>query len=114
MTAANRLGAADVHVLQCSLDDAGAAGSASCLSTDEVVRAGRLHRLRDRELFTRGRAWLRWVLGRYLGLPPQDINFVSGEHGKPALAAPHAWLQFNLSHTGSLAMLSVTRADEVG
>ena len=114
MAAADRLGAAQVHVLQSSLDEASAAAGVSSLSTDEAVRAARFHRSHDRELFVRGRAWLRRVLGRYLEVPPQDVRFVIGEHGKPALAAPHAWLQFNLSHTGSLALLALTRVGEVG
>jgi 4'-phosphopantetheinyl transferase len=53
-------------------------------------------------------------LGSYLGVAPQDVRLVVGEHGKPALAAPHAWLQFNLSHTGSLALLALTRAGDIG
>jgi 4'-phosphopantetheinyl transferase len=114
MAAADRLGTAQVHVLQCSLAEPSAAASVSSLSTDEAVRAGRFHRPQDRELFVRGRAWLRGVLGNYLGVPPQDVRFVIGEHGKPALAAPHAWLQFNLSHTGSLALLALTRVGAVG
>jgi 4'-phosphopantetheinyl transferase len=114
MTAADRIGAAEVLVLQCSLDQASATASAPSLSTDEAVRAARLHRPQDRELFVRGRAWLRSVLGDYLGVPPHEVRFVIGEHGKPALAAPHAWLRINLSHTGSLALLALTRAGAVG
>jgi 4'-phosphopantetheinyl transferase len=114
MTAADRIGAMEVLVLQCSLDPASATASAASLSTDEAARAARLHRPQDRELFVRGRAWLRRVLGSYLEVPAHEVRLVMGEHGKPALAAPHAWLQFNLSHTASLALLTLARARAVG
>jgi 4'-phosphopantetheinyl transferase len=101
-------------VLQRSLDDDRSDEAPGCLSADERARASRLHRPRDRERFMRGRAWLRRVLAAHVGVPPQQIAFVVGAHGKPALAGSQAWLHFNLSHTGSLALLALTRAGPVG
>lgn len=56
---------------------------------------------------------LREILGRHLGLPGEELRFEAGEHGKPRLADPEAELAFNLSHSGSLALVAVARR-EVG
>jgi 4'-phosphopantetheinyl transferase len=57
---------------------------------------------------------LRRVLSRYLDLPAAEIHLANGEHGKPRLADPESGLQFNLSHSGSLALVAVSRGLEVG
>jgi 4'-phosphopantetheinyl transferase len=57
---------------------------------------------------------LRRALSRYLGLPAAEIRLASGEHGKPRLADPESGLRFNLSHSGSLALVAVAWGREVG
>jgi 4'-phosphopantetheinyl transferase len=42
------------------------------------------------------------------------IELVRGEHGKPRLAAEPERLAFNLSHSGGLTLVAVTRGREVG
>lgn len=59
------------------------------------------------------RSALREILGRYLGLPANELRFETGRHGKPRLAAPEGALAFNLSHSSSLALVAVARR-EVG
>jgi 4'-phosphopantetheinyl transferase len=56
-----------------------------------------------------GRAPLRAVLAGYLGTTPGALALVEGEHGRPALAAPHAALAFNWSHSGGHAVVAVAR-----
>jgi 4'-phosphopantetheinyl transferase len=56
-----------------------------------------------------GREPLRALLSAYLGQPPGDLNLVVGEHGRPALAAPHTALEFNWSHSGERALLAIAR-----
>lgn len=56
---------------------------------------------------------LREILGRYLGLPGEELRFEAGEYGKPRLADPEGELAFNLSHSGALALVAVARR-EVG
>lgn len=56
---------------------------------------------------------LREILGRYSGLPADELRFETNEHGKPRLAAPDGELEFNLSHSGSLGLVAVARR-EVG
>lgn len=56
---------------------------------------------------------LREILGRYLGLPADELRFETGRHGKPRLAGPAGELAFNLSHSSALALVAVARR-EVG
>ena len=56
---------------------------------------------------------LREILGRYLGRPANELQFERNEHGKPRLARAGDGLEFNLSHSGSLALVAVARR-EVG
>lgn len=56
---------------------------------------------------------LREILGRYLALPANELQFEANRHGKPRLAIPEGELAFNLSHSSSLALVAVARR-EVG
>lgn len=56
---------------------------------------------------------LREILGRYLGLPADELRFETGRHGKPRLAEPASGLAFNLSHSRGLGLVAVARR-EVG
>jgi 4'-phosphopantetheinyl transferase len=57
------------------------------------------------------RGILREVLGRALGCLPSEVQFGYGAHGKPYVR--NAPLQFNISHSGALAMIALARV-EVG
>jgi 4'-phosphopantetheinyl transferase len=57
---------------------------------------------------------LAQVLALYLGQAPEAIELVRGEHGKPRLATEPERLAFNLSHSGGLALVAVSRGREVG
>jgi len=59
------------------------------------------------------RGALREILGRYLGLPANELRFETSRHGKPHLASAEGELEFNLSHSSSLALVAVARR-EVG
>lgn len=59
------------------------------------------------------RSALREILGRYLGLPADELRFEANRHGKPRLTRPEGELAFNLSHSRSLALVAVARR-EVG
>lgn len=56
---------------------------------------------------------LREILGRYLDLPAEELRFETNRHGKPRLATPAGKPAFNLSHSGSLALVAVA-GREVG
>jgi 4'-phosphopantetheinyl transferase len=90
------------------------------LAADEQARANRFHFDRDKNRYVVARAVLRLINGRYLSLPPQQITFTYTEYDKPALAPTQSAfpdggrLQFNVSHSGGLAMMAFCRDAEVG
>ncbi|WP_386679032.1 4'-phosphopantetheinyl transferase family protein [Loktanella sp. R86503] len=76
------------------------------LSRDETARAARFVFNRDRDRYIAGRSRLRRILSSYLNQNPRDVTFCYGDHGRPDVHG----LQFNLSHTGDLACLAVSRS----
>jgi len=85
------------------------------LAPDERARAARFRFPEHRERFIAAHGALRDILSRYLDLPADQLTFSITPHGKPTLAAPdHAWLQFNLSHSGALALIAVARDRPIG
>lgn len=57
-----------------------------------------------------GRAPLRALLGRYLGLPGERVELIAGAHGRPSLGPAHdRSLAFNWSHSGTRALVAVAR-----
>jgi 4'-phosphopantetheinyl transferase len=88
----------------------------SLLSADERERADRFHFDRDRRHFCAARGLLRIVLGGYLAAEPQDVRFRYSDKGKPELAEPYAGsgVTFNLSHSGGVALIGLTRQRPIG
>jgi 4'-phosphopantetheinyl transferase len=60
------------------------------------------------------RGALRDVLSRYLGEDPGQIALELDARGKPRLAMDPPRLQFNLSHSGRLALIAVATGRQVG
>jgi 4'-phosphopantetheinyl transferase len=85
---------------------------AQTLSADETSRADRFafSYLRNRYVLARGA--LRILLGQYLNVRADQIRFDYGEKGKPRVAA--ADVQFNVSHSDSIALLGFTKQCEIG
>ncbi|MFC5861905.1 4'-phosphopantetheinyl transferase family protein [Acidicapsa dinghuensis] len=83
------------------------------LTHEEQLRAGRFLTERLASRFQVGRAMLRLGLAHYLRVHPKDVVLQSGVHGKPQLAGI-ARLHFNVSHTGSLALIAFTALRDVG
>lgn len=86
---------------------------APVLSPDEEIRAARFRFPGDRTRWVRSRTALRTILSEYCSLPPLDLAFVLGAHGKPALAGDTG-IEFSLSHSGSWAAVAVARGVETG
>jgi 4'-phosphopantetheinyl transferase len=115
----------ETHVLRVELGDKGDADEPSLLtgwtvlSEEERARALRLVRGRDRRRFVVCRGALRMILGRILQIPPETVHFHSGPGGKPVLAAAQGTnlpfpLQFNVTHSGDLALIAVNLHRELG
>ncbi len=85
----------------------------SLLAADELDRAGRFRFGHQRESFVIARGALRCLLGLYLDILPKDIHFLYGAKGKPALEAD-AHIEFNMTHSGSLAAVAITAGCQVG
>jgi 4'-phosphopantetheinyl transferase len=103
----------ELHVWRFSLDDP-PVGEAP-LTADERARAARFRFPLDARRFVAGRAAMRAVLARYCDLAAHDVELVTGEQGKPALAdasARRMW--FNLAHSGPYALLVVAAHELVG
>ncbi|HEY6540505.1 MAG TPA: 4'-phosphopantetheinyl transferase superfamily protein [Ktedonobacteraceae bacterium] len=86
------------------------------LSPDERFRAAKFHFDRDRRHFMIAHGVLRTLLGRYLHMPPAQLQFAYNEYGKPLLdmPVPDKPLHFNLSHSHELALFAFSYAGPVG
>jgi 4'-phosphopantetheinyl transferase len=86
------------------------------LSEDELARAARFHFSRDRQRYVSSRALLRMILAAYLDAEPKALSFRYSDKEKPALDCIHAnhELQFNVSHSGTVALLAFARGRELG
>ena len=88
----------------------------SWLSHDEKQRARRFVFDVDRERYETHRCLLRMLLGRYLGVLPEDIRLKENARSKPALQTTDGGptLEFNASHCGGLAVYAFAWRRRVG
>jgi 4'-phosphopantetheinyl transferase len=86
------------------------------LSPDETERASRYRLAADARRFAAGRALLRRVLGRYLGISPGSIQFTYSSNGKPTIKAQlnEIGLDFNVSHSSAFNVIALTQNRQVG
>lgn len=83
------------------------------MSPDEKARANRFYFSKHKRRFTTARATLRIILARYLNTAPERLEFTYNAHGKPAVINVQK-LEFNLSHTGDIALLAIGKKFPVG
>lgn len=98
---------------QVDLDAAPAPEALASLSPAEEARAARFVFRRDRERYVAAHAALRQLLSFPAGRPAAELAFAEGEFGKPALVDCPG-LQFNLSHSGGMALIAIGRGFEIG
>ena len=107
------LGANEVHVCIASLDrpESEIRFFESLLAADETQRAKRFYFQKDRERFVVGRGLLRTILSSYLQLPPDEILFAYGAHGKPTVKqkAGQPGIEFNLAHSAGWGIYAITQ-----
>src|SRR5215216_1086042 len=86
------------------------------LTDDELDRAKRFSFERDRQRFIAARGILRCILSRYTTIYPSHLRFYYNPYGKPFLAPEFSsyLLNFNLSHSDSMALYAITRNMEIG
>jgi len=68
------------------------------------------HKAADRFISTR--YWIHHLLSEYLG--SDDLTFSQSGNGKPFLSSPDNQLDFNLTHSGNIALLAVSNFGPVG
>ena len=112
------LGADEVHVWRASLNQPHLTLQYlnGLLASEERERAARFHFERHRSHFIASRGLLRVILGRYLNLAPERLQFKYSPYGKPFLRddCGGEWLRFNVSHSGELALYAFSRGRELG
>jgi 4'-phosphopantetheinyl transferase len=107
----------EVHLWQVELERTaeGEADWARILCPQERARAARFHFSKDRKYYTATRAILRIILGAYLGVNPEDLRLRYSQKEKPALDGAHAGtIEFNVSHSGNIALLAFARGRALG
>jgi 4'-phosphopantetheinyl transferase len=104
----------EIHIWELSLTRSATelAALRALLSADESARAARFVFDRDRDRYTAGRGVLRLLLGRYLDRPAPSLRFDYGEFEKPFLHGGGLW--FNLSNSGAMALVALSRRAELG
>lgn len=86
------------------------------LSDSERERANRFRFDSDRVRFIAAHGQLRMILARYVGIEPRVLDFASEQHGKPHLSLPAgpSFLKFNLSRSGDIGLIGITRDRNIG
>lgn len=83
------------------------------LSAQELARANRFYFPRHRRRFIIAHSVLRLIMARYLNETANQIEFTEGKYGKPELLNS-SFLQFNLSHSGDMALLAIGKKHSLG
>ena len=86
----------------------------SLLSENEKMRASKFatSALASRYIISQG--ILRRILANYLSINPEAISYTFGTYKKPYLEDKTSNIQFNLSHSGDMALVAISSEDEVG
>jgi 4'-phosphopantetheinyl transferase len=86
------------------------------LAPDELERLARLHRPEVGRRWLVSRGALREILAAELGTSPPSVRLELGPHGRPGLdpEAHGTDLDFNLSHSGDVALMATGRGLHLG
>ncbi|MGL5795359.1 MAG: 4'-phosphopantetheinyl transferase family protein [Waterburya sp.] len=107
-----------IHIWRANLDlpTATIEELATILSSDEIARANRFRFTKDRNRFIAARSILRQLLGNYLQITPDKLEFEYSDRGKPRLSAlmPSSSLQFNVSHSHEYALYGFIYEQAIG
>ena len=87
------------------------------LSPEEQARVSPLKQHHDRAAQVRTRALVRRVLAAYLHVAPHEVAIAAGREGKPEVVVDVDTTgppRFNVSHSGSMALVALSMSHEVG
>lgn len=103
-----------MEVWQIDLDHPGELdGFMEVLDDQEKDRAGRFRFGQLTRRFVVAHAATRCLLAAYCGVPPADLVYEYGAHGKPALAH-RGGPSFSLSHSDGMALCGIAAVGEIG
>lgn len=94
--------------------DPGLVARLDLLGKDQRSRAQRMTHATTRGRYIRAQAGLRQILGLYLDTSPASLVFRYGPAGKPALADAPPGFEFNLTTSGELALVGISRGGPLG
>jgi 4'-phosphopantetheinyl transferase len=112
-----KLADGEVHVICAALDIPAEriAQLKLTLARDELERAKKFYFAPDERNYVAARGLLREILGRYLGMAPEQVEFRYSATGKPELAGmAEGKLNFNVAHCGDDAVFAITRNGAIG
>ena len=97
-------------------DDRTAEALRGHLAPDELERLARLHRSEVGRRWLVSRGSLREILAAELGTSPPSVRLKLGPHGRPGFdpETHQTDLDFNLSHSGDVALMATGRGLRVG
>lgn len=105
----------DIWTIRLDLSPSSVDAAKKLLSPGECARIDAFRNEQARRNYIISHAALRQILAGRLDVTPVDIAFNTGPNGKPALSGPvEGRLEFNLTHSGDLALVAVTTGSEVG
>ncbi len=108
----------DVHLWLVELDatPSPSVATAAYLSNAEREQCERLRTPQLQQRFVARRTALRCLLGSYLGVPPQAVQYLHNRYGKPQVmqTGTRDRLFFNLSHSQDVALVGLTCVGEIG
>jgi len=84
----------------------------SFLSEDEEKRAARFYFEKDRRHYIAARGQLKILLGKYLDINPEELNFEYNDHGKPFYQ--ETGVQFNVSHSNKMGLIAFDPDHPIG
>jgi len=86
------------------------------LSSEEKERSERFKFYKHRKAFIASHGFMHTVLARYIDTNANEIEFSQTEFGKPSLIDIQNKnnIQFNLSHSGNMAILAVCKQHSLG
>lgn len=109
-----RLPQNEVHVWRIDLTAQEERRLQALLTPQERARAARFRVANALRQFVVTRATLRLLLAGYLHVRPATLPLGVNAYGKPMLSPDTTDVRFNVSHTGTCALIAVTRGRRVG
>jgi len=106
----------EVHIWRVKTNQSNTRALEPCLSEAERAHSRRFRFLEDRHEFIVARGFRRYLLSRYLRLPPSVLQFHHGPYGKPELAHElnKGRITFNISHSCGVILAAISVDREVG